>query len=354
LREVSSDGRYVITGQARHVAHWQPDELILVWDRQIGGQKPIYTLDFNTNELDAAFLSPDENVLCVVTGSPGKVIEKEDGRLGYVVSPRPVTLYDLPSGRKIKELQSTAHSLFFGADGKLLAVENGVLRDVETGAELKRVPTEIDNFKYNQSIGEFALYVHKKDNVEVDQRLYSIFTGELRASAMLPWTAVITQVCADGRIWCAVGRSWQNVAVREPFPSQIRDTTSGQCFDIRQIDQFARASPDGEVFAYVAEVPPPHRWLQWLPIRQGGWCMRIVRWKTNELLATFPDAKEARFSPDGSKLAILRDDCVIEIYDFPFRTPLGLIAGAAMLTAAFTWSFGWAWSRCRRNPGGVK
>lgn len=351
LRDVSSDGRFVITGEANQVALWQPDEMISVWDRHGKEPKPIYTLTVNVNELDGAFLSPDENVLCVIIDRPSKLIEKEDGRLGYVLSPRPVRLYDLPSGRKLKELQSTALTPFFGADGKLLTVENGVLRDVETGAELKRVPTEIDGFKYSHTIGAFALYSREAKTNQLDMRLYPVLTGELRASATLPAAQVITQICADGLVWCWTPRSWQNVAVREPFPSQIRDTESGQCLDIRQIDQFARASPDGEIFAYRAEAPPLHRWLQWLPLRQG-WTMRVLHWKTHEELATFPDAKELRFSADGSKLAVLRDVDIIEIYDFPFRTPWGLIAGAAVLTAAFTWSLGWMWSRFRK-PGQI-
>jgi len=171
VRALSSDGRFVMT---RHgdaiVPHMTGDGTISVWDREHDSVTPV--LSFEVKSRDTTILSPDGAALCFVNGVPEGIEESPDGMIGVVAKSRPVTLFEIPSGRKLLEFKSSAQSFFFGADGKLLAVGDGSLRDAANGTEIKRLPAEMDGYKYRQSLGAFALYVQERPQT-ADVRLYA-------------------------------------------------------------------------------------------------------------------------------------------------------------------------------------
>lgn len=70
----------------------------------------------------------------------------------------------------------------------------------------------------------------------------------------------------------------------------------------------------------------------------------VTRWTTGQEAASFHNIQRVVFSPQGTQLAVVRDDGVIEGYAFPLRTPWGLIGGAAVVAAGTVWSVGWLWA----------
>ena len=349
---LSTDARFVVTRRWHSKAKFTNGETISVIDRD--NESPV--LELQLLEQNWLFLSPNEQMLCVVAGVPEKTAEMPDGMLGIVATPRPITLYDLASGQKLKEYKSAGHHPFFGHDNKLLAIENGVLRDIESGAEVRRLPAQIDGFKYRHSMNEFAFFV-KEDPGGAHLQLYSWLTGEVRSSATFPRVEFVTQVSKEGRVLCWVEPSWNNVGLREKWPSRILDTATGELREyprtgLMGTPQFSRASPDGEYFVHLIKMPPLPKWLQWLPNKRSTYGMRFVQWRADAEVVTLPGVEAVCFSADGSKLAAVRDDLVIDIYDFPFRKPWALIAGAALIASCLPWSIAWTWSRWRRNRKG--
>jgi WD40 repeat protein len=352
---VSGDGRYVIIRQGQSPMSNSPifyieDESIALWDRQRETATPLISPD--QSAYCTPLLAPDASVFCVIKGVGQKSVETPEGKTEIVQVPRAVTLYELPTGRVLKEFESLAQDFFFAPDGKLLAIENCVVREAETGREVHRLPAKIDEYEFKHTLGTHAVYATRKWKPGV--RVYSCLTGEQECSATLPYSDFVTQICRDGRVLCWVQPTWDNIGLRDRHPSKIVDASSGLSRDFNEsgYDQFAVASPDGEDFAFIDVVPPPPKWLRWLPIRQGGKCIRIVRWKTQDELAVLPGVKEVCFSADGRQLAALRADNAIEFYDYPLRKPWGLIIGVTLCASGLTWSVGWLWSRRRAKPQG--
>src|SRR6185369_17446056 len=94
-------------------------------------------------------------------------------------------------------------------------------------------------------------------------------------------------------------------------------------------------------------------WLpNWWPDRERQ-ILSVTNWRTDQHQATIPHAKEIMFSADGNRLAVVRTDTAIDVYEFPFRTPWGKVAAAALLASGTSWSIGWLWARWRRKPQGA-
>lgn len=355
VRDLSSDGRFLITRQGNREEpsyfSWDKDETTAVWDRQRTPQTPLISLvGWNTYCL----LAPDASRCCIGNGGQDSHVETPGGSMTVVRKPGLITLLDLPSGQKVKEIQTTAENFWFAPDGTLLAIEKLRVFELETGRDVKQLPAKADNFEFRKILGEFAVY--GKGFNPADVRLIAWRTGDIAASATFPQADWVMQTSSDGRVLSWVERSWNNIGMREPYSSRILDTVTGFHRDYDQpmiTGSFTRASPDGDVFASLERVRPLPKWLAWLPPRRDGKVMRIERWRTHEELARLPGVMEVCFSADGTKLAAVRDDCVVEIYDFPFRTPWDLIASAGILSAWCSWCVGWVSARRRQKRAAV-
>ena len=351
VRDLSADGRYVITRQGNHADKygwaWDKDETTAVWDRQLTSQTPLISLvGWNTYCL----LSPDASRCCIGNGGQISHVESPDGLMTAVTISGLITLFELPSGQKLKDIQTTAENIWFAPDGTLLAVEKLRVFELETNRDVKQLPAKIDGFEYKKILGEFAVY--GKGFNPADVRLIAWRTGKVASSARFPQADWVMQTSSDGQVLSWVQPSWNNIGMREPYSSRILDNATGLHRDYDQpmiTGSFTRASPDGDVFASLERVRPLPKWLAWLPLRRDGKVMHIERWRTHEELARLPGVMEVCFSADGTKLAAARDDCVVEIYDFPFRTPWLMMAGAAILSAACSLCVGWLWARRRQK-----
>ncbi|MSQ94801.1 MAG: hypothetical protein EXR98_09630 [Gemmataceae bacterium] len=356
---LSSDGRYVITRQG--MAEPPPfmfdvtDVSIAVWDRQRGSQLPVITHE-KLAVHGMPLLSPDAATYAFITSIPDE--PAPDGRTTNTFTSS-IKLYELPSGRELKEFKSSAVAIWFSRDSKLLAYEKGAVHEVKTGRQVSQVPSQIEGYKFQQIKGDHAVY-HDDKVRPAEVRVYDWRTGELRASATLPISEYVTQISDDGHVLCWLEWSWLTLGGGPP--TKILDASTGVQRDLHSRPGyklyervFAVASPDGEILAFRDDVAPLHKWLRWLPIQQTGKRLRITRWKTNEELVAWPTVKEVCFSADGKHLAAVREDHVIEFYEFPFRKPWGLIAGVAVAVAASSWSVGWWWSRrrSRKSEGAI-
>jgi hypothetical protein len=342
---VSNDSRFVIT---RLTLVSREAEKIAVWDCEQNRRVPIWSFESKRRD-HRMLLSPDQKSLCYIDGSPEQDELLPDGRMDRVTRPRTIRIYELASGSKLREFQSLAPEVFFGADNQLVSVQEGRMTDLESGRELKQLPVTIEKLKYKHTHGDFALY-SSDDLRPTGVRVYSWTTGKECALTELPFFEFVTQVCGDGTVICWTQRSWNNIGLREPYPEKIFDVTTGQ---ERQFSQppgtgsFVRASPDGETVAFLDRVPPRPKWLSWLPKSSSEEQMRFLRWRTNEDLATMPHGREVRFSADGHVVGVMREDRDVEIYPFPFRKPWSLIVMAPLAAMALSWSVAWLWERRR-------
>lgn len=345
IRALSNDGRFVVT---RHAVPIRQAEIIAIWDAQRDRRLPIWNFE-SKRRSHQLILSPDQKTLCYIDGSPAQDELLPDGRMGRVIKPRSITLYDLASGAKLREFHSTASEVMFAPEGQLVSIESGLMIELKSGRELKRLPATIDDVKYTRSQGDFALYASHDDRPAA-VRVYSWTSGKEVASTKLPFFEFVTQVCGDGSVICWAMRGWNNIGLREPYPEIIFDVTTSKERPFAQppgVGSFVRASPDGEVVAFLDRVPPRPKWLSWLPARASEKQMRFLRWRTEEELAVMPQALQVCFSADSNVVGVAREDHDIEIYHLPFRKSWTMIVAAAMGTLMLTWAAAWTWQRWR-------
>lgn len=327
LVSVSSNARYLIT-RGTHDNSEVDYTTIHVWDRAYGVDKP----RFKVKNSWATVFSPDETHLA---GFGTMSVEA-----GVVVPT--VFLYDLSSALLLKRWELKCDHMLFSRAGKLRVVVEDVLRDLETGQELRRLPKSIDGFELKQHLFDFAVY-RREQHV----RLYSWHSGELEATHDLVGNMMgIQNLSRDGKFIGAQG--WPpGVGPWTASFMHILLDTSANVHKTSEHRTISGNSPDG---LYVAEPGERKRpgWIpRWWPGAESTPTMRFVHWTTDKELAAFAHISYVSFSPDGSQVALMRDDYVIDVYAFPFRKPWGLIAGAALLAACGSWSVGWLGARWR-------
>jgi hypothetical protein len=255
-----------------------------------------------------------------------------------------VEIFDLTTGKRLDRYYAHADHFFYDADGNLHYVRDVGIHDSKTGKVVRRHKRVIDGLEINGFLREFA--IHQKGK---EVRVYSLATGDLAASATLPSDQMgVMFVSNDAKIIIAQGWPQGAVIAGMGLHQAFIDTTTGQIRE-EPSHEYGRNqvfSPDGQIQVWFGDANRP-AWLKKLLPMLPDEIVRVRRWATNEELAHFSHVTEARFTPDGKHLAMLRSDHVIDVYEFPFRTPWGLIIGAAVLAAAFTWSVGWIWTRWR-------
>ncbi len=327
LREVSSDGRYLVSSIAPEEV---PDAIgaIHVWDRAAGMEAPMIAVPL-TREIrfNESLLSPDERTLALSTYALPEGVRRE------------AYLFDLASGQKIGSwpLAHMQHWLF-SREGKLLYVNVGVVREMDGDREMRRLP---GGFK----AGEFALY---QDGEEV--RIYSWLTGQEQARAKVPGNFMhVDAVSRDGRVLHAKGWAPGHSPWQQSDYQVLVDLSANtvRASNDRRRGEFQALSPDGQYVVSSAPTRPP-AWLdKWWPVKDGDRTLHVTHWTTDVEVAQFRNIQQVVFAPQGNQLVMMRDNGVVEGYAFPLRKPWGLLAGAAIFAAGAVLSVAWLWTRWR-------
>lgn len=236
----------------------------------------------------------------------------------------------------------------FSPSGKLQRAINGELHELDLTERAQNAwiifsrPREIDGFALESCYGGFAAY--RKNH---DVRVYSLHRGELVATYYLDRLfSHITFVSNHGQV---IEAEQSTTLYATEVPCVLMEAEAGIPREYTgHRPRSHKFSPDG---AYLAILTPAERpdWLvKWLPPEKSK-TVRVTHWTTNRELASFNRARDAVFSPRGNLLAVVRDDSAIDVYEFPFRTPWGTMAIAALSAAACSWCVGCLWSRWRRR-----
>lgn len=336
LYHISSNARYLITAGRHHDAKDLPKWH--VWDRERGFQQSAMPIDVPDAFDHFHYLfSPDETKLAIIASGAG-------------LKQRFVLLYDLASAKVLKKSESTCEHGLFSHEGKLLIVRDRVLRDLETDAEVRRLPEAIEGHVNNQNIGEFAIY--RKDQHVM---LYSWLNGEHRATHDLVGNMMnIHGMSQDGQVIDAYGwpkgvGPWTAADYRILCSAKLKIQMN---FDRPRSPRYYRRSvlsPDGHHLVQVISSSRP-TWLpKWWPMAEPGPSALVTHWTSGKQLTEFSNAGDMDFvfSPQGNLFAVSRGDAGIDIYEFPFTKPWLSIASAALLAACGSWSLAWLWSRRR-------
>jgi hypothetical protein len=229
-------------------------------------------------------------------------------------------------------------------------LRDGVLRDVASGAEIRRMPVEIEGFTRGQQLGDYVAY--DKGSV---RRIYSWHTGELVATHDLIGNMMhIQSMSRDAQVVQAHG--WQPGT--GPWSATFFDVITDTSGNVKQgpsngfgtLRHGAEGviSPDGRFVVRDAVRTRP-RWLpRWWPMEDEIATTQIVERLTEARLGAFPRTSWARFSPRGNLLALVREDYGIDVYEIPLRPPWLLIVAAAIFAGGALWGIGWSWSRWRK------
>jgi hypothetical protein len=343
LTAVSSSGRYIVTFSHAYEDSGKPGPGLFVWDRTRGMERPFWKVTmpggYNRN---AVLVSNDEKQLAIVY-----TCEFKTGQVrGEIL------LYDLDADELAMSWNMDGYEerphVLFSPDGKLLAAIGGVVTDLATNTELRRLPTQIDDFGYTYSLGEFAIY--RNDKVA---RLYSWLIGQQVASHDLVGNLMaVRNISRDGQIVEASGYKkgtgpWTanaGMAVLSEVGSGTTTSSSDHFYQPVRV-----LSPDGLLVTQLDVVTRP-RWLPaWWPMKDSSEVLCVKDWKAGKTLAKFLPASQPVFSPNGRLFAVMGEDRVIEGYAVPFATPWLLIGLAAVVAGSLSWSTGWAWSRWRNR-----
>ncbi|MSQ94800.1 MAG: hypothetical protein EXR98_09625 [Gemmataceae bacterium] len=333
LVDVTSNGRFLIT-EGSHEVPRSAINKFYVWDRMRADDRPLVEIDPRGLFIRTQF-SPDETQLAVY----GTV------EAHFAAAPHDIYLYDLASGAIVKQWELKVDHLLFSRHGKPMVVIDGVLSDLETGSEVRRLPKSIDDYDLQHHIGDLVEY-RKEQYV----RLYSWHAGELVAAHDLVGNRMgIQGLSRDGQVIHAYGWPPGVGPWTAKFMSVLLDAKANvrRTWEKHGMDRERVLSPDGQ---HLAEFGDAKRfaWLpKWWPGPESTPSVRFVHWTTDKELAKFSNISRIRFSPQGKRIALTRDDFAIDIYEFPFRKPWGSIAGAALLAAWGSWSVGWLWARWR-------
>jgi hypothetical protein len=149
LREVSSDGRYLITSVektpfpfASRRAPGSSSELH-VWDRAASMEEPMIAVPVPfPHYVAGALLAPDERTVAVTVDQAGPAKLSE------------VSHVDLATGKKVMTRTQRLQHLLFSRDGNLLFIQDGVLRELDNNREVRRWPKDLDEFAADQNLGE--------------------------------------------------------------------------------------------------------------------------------------------------------------------------------------------------------
>jgi WD40 repeat protein len=98
-------------------------------------------------------------------------------------------------------------------------------------------------------------------------------------------------------------------------------------------------APDGETIATaygIEERGTIRSWLLWckMPVKDSDFWMKVYHMPTGRVVFERYGAILGVFAPDGKTLAVLRDDNVVELWDWPIRVPWPTIAVTATVTMA--------------------
>lgn len=154
------------------------------------------------------------------------------------------------------------------------------------------------------------------------------FLLELTPEQMGAWRK--WEFSSDGRALIA-RRGRSNIAtwnIETQTPSRYELTFTPSHFSI---------APDGKKMATAygtEERSFIRRWLLWcnIPVKDSDFRVKVYDMPTGEVLFERYGAILGVFAPDGKTLAVLRDDNVVELWDWPIRAPWLSIAITATLT----------------------
>ena len=334
LHGLTSNARFFVT-------YDQQDEkidssMVRLWDRERGFHEAVFAVrppdNFNTI---ATLFSPDETQLALVFYIWPKTEHK-------------ILLFDLESGRQVKEWSRKCDHVLFAADGRLLEVDDRVLRDLDTRKEIRRLPENMGDFTFGESMGAFAVYRHKSH-----VRLVSWLTGETAATHDLVGNLMAFSISRDAQVMEGMGwppgkAPW----TASPMIRVYRATGDAQVRIETDSLNSRVLSPDG---AHMAQFIPPRRpdWLaKFWPVNPAQQNVHVKHGPSGREIGVLGHAVDARFSPDSSVLAVVHDDASIGVHTFPFRTPWGTMAIAAIGAASLSWCTAWLWARWRTKRSG--
>ncbi len=351
LIAVSSDGRHLVTHDWGNDPdfHGDGEWVVHVWDREHGLQRA--WLEFNGAHHADVVLSPDETKLAVAIGSwtpfPGfqRPPEGAVDILHYdLASGRLLGVYDLTEGGADRR----SERVFFSRDGNLLHFPYSLggksfVRDLKNGDMTHHLPENVGDYYQTETFGDFSVY--RKERIGKEAKVFSLQTGELQATHDLIGNFMtIDGISRDGQVVSAHG--WQAGASpwSVSFMAVLVDASTGINRPVKGHPRRV-LSPDGQHIAQFGETKGPVWLTKWGFFKESAPSVDILRWQTDERLATFLHASDVRFSPSGNHIAVVRDDSVIDVYPFPFKTPWGLIVGSGLAAASLAWSIGWLWAR---------
>jgi hypothetical protein len=345
LREVSSDGRYLVSLVDPKASMPDSVGVIHVWDRVAATEEPMIAVPMPRGSVTfLSLLSPDEKTvaLCAYRDEPDW--------------PCDAFLLDLPSGRVAKVQTPRIDHWFFSPEGKLLYVNKGVLRELEGHREVMPSPEAIDELKIHSldwHRGDYAIYRSEENRRNVESRIYSRLTGQEMGRAKLPGRDMcVHSVSRDGNVLLAEGWGPDQGELEGGDFHVLIDVSAGVVYPWGHggAIPFPGACPtlsdDGKYLASAVRTEQLE-WLQkWRP-RAPAWTYQVINWTTGEDSVHFRNIEYLIFSPRAIQIALMRTDGVVEGYAFPVRMPWGLIAGAAAIAACAVWSIAWLVARWR-------
>src|SRR5262249_5449897 len=139
--------------------------------------KPITDLQV----LSTILLSPDESRVAIAFWSE-RTLKVEE--------------FELANGRLHTAWEPKKHNILYSPQGKLLAISDLTLRELDSDCALRELPAIIDEFYFQYTLGDFAIY-QKVNHV----RLYSWHTGQLVAEHDFHFkTMGVSMVSRNGQV----------------------------------------------------------------------------------------------------------------------------------------------------------
>lgn len=292
-----------------------------------------------------------------------------DGSSAAALAEDTITFWDLRTGKaqtvpiaeRLKEEREFAFT--YAADGRLLAL---ILReeaihvvDAVTGAE--RTVWDFDRAELRFPAFDAGWVITGGQN-----RLFlrHVPTGGPATVVPAPLGPVPgirmaeVSITTDGRL----------LVVPSSLGMDVIETSTGNLRSVPDLYPLAISS-DGR---YVGgegrpdEGSPPwwRDFLNWLGLAasEGEDRITLIDLASNRPTATWTGVVLFRFSPDGTRLAVVGNDGAIRVYELPLRRAWGTIVGFAALAAAGLWlagkALGWLFARlgrlraARTQPGG--